>query len=79
MVYGKWQYDGGLGYGDINAVYVTIEITQYGSVEVENTYTSGIWEMEVGRAEEFSIEVTCSTSNVPQENKNKDHEAPGNK
>jgi uncharacterized membrane protein len=26
-------------------------------VEIENTFTSGIWEMEVGRTEEFSIEV----------------------
>jgi hypothetical protein len=55
IIHGNWQYDGGLGYGDVNSAYVYIEITQYGSAEIENTYLTGAWEMEVGKAEEFSI------------------------
>ncbi|MGA1848245.1 MAG: hypothetical protein ACMUHB_02795, partial [Thermoplasmatota archaeon] len=53
--WGNWYYEGGLGSGEVGSVTGLIKITQFGSLEIFNSYESGTWKFYVGEWRDFTI------------------------
>jgi hypothetical protein len=53
--WGNWYYEGGLGSGEVGSVTGSIKITQFGSLELMNSYGGSYWSFYVDEWRDYTI------------------------